>query len=116
MPDGGDRRGGAARAGEEAAIKRGREREAVQRRTRGTIVSARKQWWLKINTKAFRTGPLDGAIFPYVVRVQYEVDGIGYCKRKWIAAGLPVPKVGEQVELVYDEEKPGKVKIVYGKD
>lgn len=88
----------------------------MQKRTMGTIVSARKQWWLKINTKAFRTGPLDGAIFPYVVRVQYEVDGIGYCKRKWIAAGLPVPKVGDRVELVYDEEKPGKVKIVYGKD
>lgn len=88
----------------------------MQKRTKGTIVSAWKQWWLKVNTKAFRTGPLDGAKFPYVVRVQYEVDGIRYCKTKWIAARLPVPKVGDRVELVYDEEKPGKVKIVTGKD
>ena len=114
MPDGGDHRGGAARAEEEAAIKQRREREAVQKRTRGTIVSARKQWWLKINTKAFRTGPLDRAKFPYVVRVQYEVDGISFCKTKWIGTAYPVPKVGDRVELVYDEAKPGKVQIVYG--
>ena len=88
----------------------------MQKRTKGTIVSAWKQWWLKVNTKAFRTGPLDGATFPYVVRVQYEVDGISYCKTKWIGTAYPVPKVGDRVELVYDEAKPGKVQIIYGNE
>ena len=36
----------------------------------GTVVSVKKQWWLKINTKAVRLGPLDGAIFPHVIKVQ----------------------------------------------
>ncbi len=49
-----------------------------------------------------------------MVRVQYEVDGISYCKTKWIGTAYPVPKVGDRVELVYDEAKPGKVQIVYG--
>ena len=45
-----------------------------------------------------------------------EADGIRYCKTKWIGTAYPIPKVGEQVDLVYDEGKPEKVKIVYGKD
>ena len=28
----------------------------MQKRTVGTIVSAKKQWWLKVNTKAIRKG------------------------------------------------------------
>ena len=41
----------------------------------GTVIAASKQWWLKVNTKAFRIGPLDGAIFPYIVKVTYTEDG-----------------------------------------
>ena len=78
----------------------------MQKRTVGTIVSAKKQWWLKVNTKAIRKGPLDGATFPYIAKIKYT-------KNKWIGAGCPVPVEGETVQLVYDEAKPGSVKIVY---
>ena len=88
----------------------------MQKRTLGTILSVKKQWWLKINTKTFRTGPLDGALFPHIARVKYRVDGVEYVKRKWIGASCPVPVVGETVQLVFEEGKPEKVKIVYGKD
>ena len=47
----------------------------MQKKTTGTIVSVKKQWWLKINKKPVRSGPLDGAAFPHVVQVKYTVDG-----------------------------------------
>ena len=84
----------------------------MQKRTTGTVVSVKKQWWFKVNTKAFLSGPLDGAVFPYIIKVRYTADGVEYVKRKWIGAGYPVPAEGEQVDLVYDEDKPEKVRLV----
>ena len=77
----------------------------------GIVVSVKKQWWLKINTKAFRTHPLDGAIFPHIIRVKYTVNGREYTKRKWIRAGDPVPSVGSTVNVIYPEEKPAKGRV-----
>ena len=51
-------------------------------RTTGTIISVKKQWWLKINNKPIRKGALDGAAFPYVIKVKYVVDGKEYIKRR----------------------------------
>ena len=86
----------------------------MQKRTSGTVVSVKKQWWLKVNTKVIRTaGPLDGATFPHVVKVRYTVDGQEYEKRKWIGAGKPVPGEGDTVQLVYDDENPEDVSIVF---
>ena len=56
----------------------------MQKRTVGTIVSAKKQWWLKVNTKAIRKGPLDGATFPYIAKIKYTIDGTEYVKNKWM--------------------------------
>ena len=77
----------------------------------GTVVSVAKQWWLKINTKSFRTHALDGATFPHVIKVKYTVNGKEYTKRKWISAGKATPGVGEHVFVFYDEKKPSKAKI-----
>ena len=84
----------------------------MDQQTIGTVTAAKKQWWLKINTKAGRTHPLDGAAFPYIIKVTYSVDGKEYAKRKWINPGQPVPKVGGQVQVLYDTEKPGRAKIL----
>ena len=51
-------------------------------KTTGTVLAVRTQWWLKINTKPVRTGPLDGAIFPHIIKVQYTVNGKTYFKRR----------------------------------
>ena len=83
-----------------------------QRETMGTVVSVIKQWWLKVNTKPVRTGPLDGAVFPHIIKVSYTVNGTEYSKRKWIGAGSPVPGIGTAVKVIYDEEKPSKAKII----
>ena len=81
--------------------------------TMGTVASVSKQWWLKVNTKPVRTGPLDGAEFPHVIKVTYRVNGTEYTKRKWIGAGRPVPMEGAAVKVVYDDGKPSKAKIVW---
>ncbi len=83
-----------------------------QRETTGTVVSVTKQWWLKVNTKPVRTGALDGAVFPHIIKAAYTVDGTEYAKRKWIGAGSPVPGVGTGVKVLYDAENPSKAKII----
>ena len=77
----------------------------------GTVVSFKKQWWLKVNTKPVRLHPMDGAVFPHIITVQYTVDGNTYRKRKWIGAGRPVPDVGSSLKVVYCSEKPSKARV-----
>ena len=77
----------------------------------GTVISVKKQWWLKINTKPIRTHAMDGAIFPSIVTVKYEAEGKEYRKRKWFGAGLPVPTVGTTVTVLYHTDKPNRAKI-----
>jgi hypothetical protein len=72
----------------------------------GKVIAVHKQWWLKINTKPIRKHALDGAIFPHVIKVQYQVDGKDYYKRKWISAGHPVPQVGDSVAITCYDDSP----------
>ena len=83
------------------------DREAI-----GTVISVAKQWWLKVNTKPVRTHALDGATFPYIIKVQYTVDNTTYIKRKWIGAGKPVPAVGSNLTVLYCADKPSKAKVL----
>ena len=46
------------------------------------IIKINKLWWIKINKKNFRTAPLDGATFPYKVRIEYTVNDRKYEKNK----------------------------------
>ena len=84
----------------------------MDQETIGTVVSAAKQWWFKVNTKPVRMGALDGAAFPYIIKVQYVVDGNTYTRRKWIGAGQAVPAVGSEATVLYCSSKPGKAKIL----
>jgi len=84
----------------------------MNKEAEGTVVSVSKQWWLKVNTKPIRTSATDGAIFPYIIKVRYTVDGKEYTKRKWINPGVAVPEIGSNVTVVYCEDKPQKAKII----
>ncbi|MBQ4264177.1 MAG: sugar ABC transporter permease [Clostridia bacterium] len=84
----------------------------MDQQTTGIVIAAARQWWLKVNTKPFRMHALDGAIFPYIIKVRYTVDGREYIKRRWIHAGSPVPAVGACVTVIYCEDKPSKAKIL----
>ena len=83
----------------------------MDKETMGTVISVKKQWWLKINTKPVRTHALDGAIFPHIIKVEYTVDGKTYAKRKWLHAGDRVPPVGAVMKVLYRKDKPQKAKL-----
>lgn len=84
----------------------------MEQETTGTVISVKKQWWLKVNTKPIRMHALDGATFPHIIKIQYTVDGKDYIKRKWIGAGRPVPAVGKTVSVLYSESKPTRAKVL----
>ena len=84
----------------------------MDKETIGTVLSVAKQWWLKVNTKPVRTGSLDGAAFPHIVKVKYVVDGNIYTKRKWIGAWKAVPAVESNLTVLYCSNKPTKAKIL----
>lgn len=83
----------------------------MEKEIQGTVVSVKKQWWLKVNTKSFRKGPLDGATFPHIVGVKYSVDGVEFIKHKWLSAGISAPCEGEKVTVVYKTENPKKIRL-----
>ncbi len=88
----------------------------MEKKTTGTVLSVKKQWWLKINTKPFRTHALDGAIFPHIVKVKYTVDGVDYVQNKWLRASITPPRENEQVSVIYRAEDPKKSRLgVFGK-
>ena len=84
----------------------------MEKTTEGTVLSVKKQWWLKVNTKAVRMHALDGATFPHIVKVRFIVDDKDYIKRVWFGAGLPVPAEGAQVRVAYEENKPSKCRLL----
>ena len=84
----------------------------MDKQTTGTVIAATKQWWMKVNKKPMRMHALDGAEFPYIIKVEYVVDGKTYTKRKWLNAGEPVPKIGSNMQVMYDPAKPSKAKII----
>lgn len=84
----------------------------MDKQTTGTVIKVTKQWWLKVNRKPMRMQALGGAEFPYIIKIEYNVDGKVYTKRKWINAGQPIPKVGSSVQVMYCSDKPSKAKLL----
>ena len=82
----------------------------------GTIVKASKLWWIKINTKAFRTSPVDGATFPYFIRIKYTINNTDYEKGKFVYWGKESITVGDIVIVTYNENNPSKILKVEKKD
>ena len=78
----------------------------------GTIIKVYKQWWLKINAKAFRSGTLDGALFPHVIKVKYVVNEKEYFKLKWVGPHEKTPTINQNVIVVYNEQNPKKARIL----
>lgn len=86
----------------------------MEKEVLGTVISVSTQWWFKVNTKTVRMGPMDGATFPHIIKVQYTVNGTTYTKRKWVGASTRPPIEGESVRVRYNEDKPSKAKVLYG--
>ena len=84
----------------------------MEKTTVGTVISVKKQWWLKVNTKPVRMHALDGATFPHIITVKYSVNGQEYTRRKWIKACDTPPALNSEVTVMYDEYKPSKSKVL----
>ncbi len=77
--------------------------------TIGKIIKVKKLWWLKINKKPIRTTSLDGAIFPSSLQVQYSVNDNEYIGKKIVAWDDSLTQVGQDVVVLYNEDKPQKI-------
>ena len=80
-------------------------------KTSGTVITVKKLWWIKINTKPVRSHSLDGAVFPHTVTVKYSVNGTEYIKKIFLRAKLAPPGPGEAVNIFYNAEKPSKCRL-----
>lgn len=85
----------------------------MENKTIGTILSVKKQWWLKVNTKPVRMHALDGAIFPHIVTVKYSAHGNEIIKKKWLKASVTAPSVNQQITVIYREDKPTKFRLEF---
>ena len=83
----------------------------IESKTVGTILSVKKQWWLKVNTKPIRKHALDGATFPHIVTVKYTVDVNEIVRKKWLKSFVTPPSVNEQVAVIYRTDKPTKFRL-----
>ena len=72
-------------------------------RAEGIVTKVDTCWWLKINTKPVRTGPLDGAVFPHVIHFTYSAAGKEYTGSRFINWKLKCPQTGEKITVYYDK-------------
>lgn len=75
----------------------------------GRIIKINKLWWIKINKKNFRTSPLDGATFPYKVRIEYTVNDRKYERSKFIYWSNDSVNIGDSVIVTYKQNNPLKI-------
>ena len=78
-------------------------------KTIAKVIKVHKCWWIKVNTKPVRLHALDGAAFPHIITVEYEVDGQKYTKKKFLSYNITCPNVGSSVELYYEISNPNKI-------
>lgn len=83
----------------------------MEQQTEGTVVSVSTQWWCKVNRRPVRLHPLDGAVFPHIVKIQYMAEGKSRACRKWLGAGAGAPGVGSRVRVFYPAGKPSKARV-----
>lgn len=73
---------------------------------KGTVVSAKTCWWLKINTKPIRTSSMDGAAFSHIISFRYDVDSVEYRGRQYVSWTDCCPVINETIDVYYDVSKP----------
>lgn len=80
-------------------------------KTVGKVIKVHKCWWIMVNTKPVRLHALDGAAFPHIITVEYEVNGQKYTKKKFLNYNITCPNVNSNVEVCYNKKKPNKIYI-----
>ena len=87
------------------------KKSAKTQTAEGTVLSAKKIWFVHINRHPFRPTDRGGALFSYRVTFRFEAAGKEYtCKKR--SAFLPrCPLAGVRVIVIYEADRPEKCRI-----
>ena len=94
--------------------KRYRESERIvseNNRIVAVITGVKTCWWIKVNKKVVRLGPLDGATFPHMIYFTYYVDGVEYKGSYCVSYYLKCPNVNDKITVFYDKNDPTKYAV-----
>ncbi len=81
------------------------------------ITAVKTCWWIKVNKKAVRFGPLDGATFPHIIYFSYKVGGTDYKGSCCVSYYLKCPNQNDLVTVFYDIEDPSRYAVkLYSSD
>ncbi|MBE6955232.1 MAG: sugar ABC transporter permease [Ruminococcaceae bacterium] len=80
-------------------------------KTTAIVMQTKTCYWLKVNTKAVRIGPMDGAQFPHVAHFTYTVDGVEYKGSRFYNWNVRCPLKGETITVYYDSSAPQKYAV-----
>ena len=80
--------------------------------TQGTVTRVNTCYWLKVNTKAVRFGPGDGAKYPHVIHFSYPVQGKAYTGKRYVHWNLRCPVQGEKLTVHYEAAAPEKYAVL----
>ena len=75
----------------------------------GIIIKVNKLWLIKKNRKILRTSPLDGATFPYLIKVKYKINNKIYEKTKIVYWENENINIGDKVIVTCRENKHSKI-------
>ena len=81
------------------------------KKTVGTVTAVKTCYWLKVNTKAVRLGPMDGAKFPHIVHFAYEADGVQYKGSRFYNWNKEPPLKGGAINVYFDPAAPQKYAV-----
>ena len=74
----------------------------------GKVTKQSTLYWCKINTKAVRFGPGDGAVYPGFIRFSYIVGGKEYTGSRLVSPYTRCPVKDETITVYYDKKNPSK--------
>ena len=74
----------------------------------GRVIDVKTCWWLKVNMKPVRKDTMDGALFPHVIQICYQVDGEEYTGRRWLGPYKKCPRSAAAVTVYVDRKNPAQ--------
>ena len=80
--------------------------------TQGTVTQVKTCWWLKVNTKAVRFGPMDGAMFPHISYFTYTAYGETYQGKRYVNLDKRCPVSGEKLTVYYEKNDPSRYAVI----
>ena len=80
--------------------------------TVGTVTKVTTCYWFKVNTKAVRTRPGDGALYPHIIHFTYRVGGQAYEGKRWVMWNKRCPVKDERITVYYEKNAPEKYAVM----